>query len=215
MISKPASETNSESDWPPRLGRLSAWSEQVPKIAIAEKAVSKKEREALVELARDRLGAARVLDAKGDPEISSKRTGQACFADPAARAALGWRMSAASLWGVPLERVEGVQIARYREGEGYEDHFDWIEPTALGRGRPQREATMLLYLRAPKRGGATRFTAAGWRVEPLEGRAVWFEYPEGDLVAKALSLHASEPVIEGEKWVATLWRLARHPELGV
>jgi prolyl 4-hydroxylase len=40
-------------------------------------------------------------------------------------------------------------------------------------------------------------------VQPIQGNAVFFNYPDPD--PSSLSLHGGAPVLEGEKWVATKW----------
>ncbi|MDB5965471.1 MAG: 2-oxoglutarate-dependent dioxygenase, partial [Polaromonas sp.] len=52
-------------------------------------------------------------------------------------------------------------------------------------------------------GGATVFPVLGLRVAPKRGTAVFFSYPRAHPCS--LSLHGGEPVIAGEKWIATKW----------
>ena len=69
----------------------------------------------------------------------------------------------------------------------------------------QRVGTFLMYLSDVDAGGATRFPSVNLEIRPKAGMAVYF----ADLLATGepdrLSLHASIPVIEGTKYLATKW----------
>lgn len=62
----------------------------------------------------------------------------------------------------------------------------------------------------PVREGGVRVAAdgtilPGLRVFPVKGRAImfWSRLPSG--AEDAASLHAAEPVVEGQKWIVTRW----------
>jgi prolyl 4-hydroxylase len=112
----------------------------------------------------------------------------------------------AELLQVPVNHGEGLQILHYLQGQEYEPHFDWFDPTQPGfaavtaRGG-QRIASVVMYLNTPEEGGGTGFPALGLTVTALRGSAVYFAYEGGDQA----SLHAGLPVVRGEKWIATKW----------
>jgi len=64
-------------------------------------------------------------------------------------------------------------------------------------------ATLIIYLAEPGAGGATVFPDLGLQVTPKRGQAVFFSYAEP--IPASLSLHGGEPVVTGEKWIATKW----------
>jgi prolyl 4-hydroxylase len=68
---------------------------------------------------------------------------------------------------------------------------------------------MVSYLNDVPAGGETVFQAAGWTVSPQRGSAVYFEYCNSLGEVDHASLHSSNPVERGEKWVATKWMRAR------
>ena len=70
-----------------------------------------------------------------------------------------------------------------------------------------RVATLLLYCRAPARGGATTFANARVAVAPRAGDAVFFSYLDAasGRMDVGHTLHSGCPVVEGDKWVLTLW----------
>jgi prolyl 4-hydroxylase len=81
------------------------------------------------------------------------------------------------------------------------------EQLALNRERfgdlaGQRLATILIYLRAPERGGATRFIDAGLTVTGAHGTAIihWNCLPDGRPDPR--TTHAGLPIEAGEKWLA-------------
>lgn len=107
------------------------------------------------------------------------------------------------------ENAESMQVVHYEEGQAYDAHFDWGV-----RGYPEsRFLTVLLYLSDQlhsEAGGETAFPKGGANgqgvmITPKKGNAVMFYslLPDGN--ADEMSLHASLPVEEGEKWLANVW----------
>lgn len=103
----------------------------------------------------------------------------------------------------PIEHSELLQLTRYREGQEYRPHYDNFNL----QGYPpvysvDRCATALLYLNDGFEGGATSFPKLGITVWPRQGDILYFEYDEETY---ELAMHAGEPVIKGEKRIASLW----------
>lgn len=103
---------------------------------------------------------------------------------------------------------EAFNIVNYQVGQQYTPHFD----TGVGDKMESRFISAILYFNTPTGGGATSFPAAptedggqGVYVEATK-RSVMFFY---DLLEDGnfdeFSLHAGEPVTEGEKWIAAAW----------
>lgn len=111
---------------------------------------------------------------------------------------------------LPVENGEGLQVLNYGIGQQYLPHFDFFDPnlkgtptvTAIGG---QRVATCIMYLNDVAEGGETRFPEVDIHVAPVKGSAILFYnlFPNGEVDRS--SLHASLPVITGEKWVSTKW----------
>jgi len=102
--------------------------------------------------------------------------------------------------------AESLQVIRYKEGEAYAPHHDWVLSSQRNRHQPTRFATILMYLNDDFEGGETVFPRAvnsqnhdGVRIEPEKGMAILFYniLPDGNL--DDLSQHGSEPVTKGEK----------------
>ena len=116
----------------------------------------------------------------------------------------------ARLTDIPVVNGEGLQVLNYQIGQQYMPHFDFFDPALKVSAKPlacggQRVATCLMYLYAAEEGGETHFPAVDLKVTPVAGDALIFYnlLPTGEVDRQ--SLHASLPVTQGEKWVATKW----------
>jgi prolyl 4-hydroxylase len=102
--------------------------------------------------------------------------------------------------------AESLQVVRYKKGEEYTPHHDFVYPSPRHRYQPTRFATLLLYLNDDFEGGHTvfpravnRFRHDGVRVQPEKGTAVLFYSVLEDGNVDDLSQHSGAPVEEGEK----------------
>lgn len=70
-----------------------------------------------------------------------------------------------------------------------------------------RMATIVMYCKMPKVGGATNFRNSGVHVKPKQYSATFFSYinPETMKMDDGLTEHSGCPVIEGEKKIVTQW----------
>jgi prolyl 4-hydroxylase len=101
--------------------------------------------------------------------------------------------------------AEDIQVVHYNVGEQYQAHYDW----GVRGYSESRFITVLLYLSdsvdSETGGGETAFPKAGFKIIPKRGNAVVFynllEDGNGDID----SLHASLPVLRGDKWLANFW----------
>uniref|UniRef100_A0A914VG48 procollagen-proline 4-dioxygenase n=1 Tax=Plectus sambesii TaxID=2011161 RepID=A0A914VG48_9BILA len=115
-----------------------------------------------------------------------------------------------------MESAESTSVANYGIGGHYGPHCDVAQPNDLFTNehnplsfnktlQGDRLATVLFYLSTPKAGGATVFFELGVSVPPVKNDALfWFNIKkngDGDF----RSLHASCPVLLGQKWVANKW----------
>ena len=66
-----------------------------------------------------------------------------------------------------------------------------------------------MYLNDVAEGGETTFPSIHLTVSPKKGSAVYFEYCNSRGQVDPLSLHAGQPVLQGEKWIATKWMRER------
>ena len=183
---------------------------QQPRLALFGAFLADDECDALIELARPRLARSRTVAAnRGHSEVNAARTSDGMFYERGEAplvARIEQRIAALLDW--PVQRGEGLQVLRYTAGAQYRPHFDYFDPAqpgnaaVLARGG-QRLATLIMYLQAPQHGGATVFPDAGLQIAPVKGHALFFGYDAPH--ASSGTLHGGEPVVEGEKWVATKW----------
>jgi prolyl 4-hydroxylase len=181
-----------------------------PRVVIFGNLLTPAECDGLMDLARPRLARSETVEnATGGSEVNEARTSDGMFFNRG-EASLITQIEAriAALVNWPVERGEGLQILRYRPGAQYLPHHDYFDPAQPGtpailRRGGQRVATLVMYLNAPKRGGATTFPDVGLEVAPVRGSAVFFSYDRPHAVTR--TLHGGAPVLEGEKWVATKW----------
>jgi prolyl 4-hydroxylase len=109
----------------------------------------------------------------------------------------------AAFTGTNVNQGEPLHILRYRPGQEYRPHVDWLlddNPRIL---------TALVYLNEDYTGGETEFVKTGLKVRGRKGDVLIFrsQAPDGGL--DPLSEHAGLPVICGTKYLASRWIRAR------
>lgn len=117
--------------------------------------------------------------------------------DPATHA-LTRRLAAIS--GTGAEQGEALQVLRYRPGQQYHPHLDFVRAADN-----QRFLTALVYLNHDYRGGETVFPKAGVTVKGRKGDALLFRSALPDGGPDMMSEHASLPVTSGTKYLASRW----------
>ena len=105
---------------------------------------------------------------------------------------LNRRLAAAT--GSRAEQGEALQILRYRPGQQYRNHFDFVQSSDN-----QRFQTALVYLNHDYRGGETCFVRTGLKVKGRKGDALIFRSALPDRTVDPLSEHAGLPVTSGTK----------------
>ncbi|SHN28076.1 2OG-Fe(II) oxygenase [Rhizobacter sp. OV335] len=183
-----------------------------PVLAVLQDVLDATECDELIALARPRLTPSTLVDPMTGRDVASGLRGSlGMFFRPAETpliARLDRRL--AELMGLPVSHGEGLQLLHYPAGAGSAPHFDFLQPSneanraSIARSG-QRISTLVCYLNEVAAGGETDFPQRGWQVTPQRGQAVYFEYDGLD----ERSLHASRPVLAGEKWVATKWMRER------
>jgi prolyl 4-hydroxylase len=178
-----------------------------PHLALLDGFLDRDECARLIEEARGDLRPSTVLSAEGQPGTREPgRTSETAWLE-GARSPLVQRIirRAAFVLCWPAANFEGLQVLRYTVGSEYRQHDDFFRAThdAVLRCGGQRVATLLMYLDTPPRGGATAFPRVHTHVRAHQGQALYFSYPVPDATSR--TSHAGCPVIEGEKWAATLW----------
>ena len=183
---------------------------QAPELMVFANLLSPAECDALIDAARPRMSRSLTVDTKtGGEELHPDRTSQGMFFTRSENAVVQRiETRIAKLLNWPQQNGEGLQVLRYPPGAQYRPHYDYFDPREPGtpailkRGG-QRVATLIIYLFEPEAGGATVFPDIDVKVAPVRGNAVFFSYPQAHPDSR--TLHGGDPVIAGEKWIATKW----------
>ncbi|KAL2348333.1 hypothetical protein Fmac_002333 [Flemingia macrophylla] len=181
--------------------------------------------ESIIEMARGGLKPSEVALRNGETEESTEgvRTSYGVFISAyedktGVLSAIEEKISKATK--IPRTHGEAFNILRYKVGQKYSAHLDPLDPDEYGPQKSQRVASFLVYLTDVSEGGETAFPyengfnmdgsynfedCIGLRVRPRKGDGLLFYSLFPNNTIDPTSLHASCPVIKGEKWVATKW----------
>lgn len=186
---------------PAQLPHAEPLSEQ-PEIALVRGAFSAPECDYLIASAEPGFEPSMVADGKGgdirDPvRTSDGSTFHWLIEDPAIHA-MNRRLAA--LTGTEAEQGEALQILRYRPGQQYRPHTDW-----LGDGGNRRLRTALIYLNDDYEGGETVFLKIGLEVKGKRGDVLAFRNGSVEGGLDPLTEHAGLPVTRGTKYLASRW----------
>lgn len=112
--------------------------------------------------------------------------------------------------GIRASYSEGIQAQRYEVGQQFKAHCDYFEPNTqvyqrYAGVRGNRTWTFMVYLNDGMEGGATRFRAIDYAVQPKLGMAVIWNNLKADGTPNENTMHAGEPVTQGHKVIITKW----------
>jgi prolyl 4-hydroxylase len=183
---------------PPQGRRLS----DSPQVTLFPNLFSATECDYLRQAAEPGYGPSVVNDAAGrvvrDPiRTSDGSTIHWLIEDPAIHA-LNRRLAAAS--GTSAEQGEAMQILRYRPGQQYHPHLDFVRSS-----ENQRVMTALVYLNHDYKGGETCFIKTGLKAKGRKGDALVFHSALPNRNPDPMSEHAGLPVTSGTKFLASRW----------
>lgn len=181
-----------------------------PRIVLLGNLLSDAECDQLIVDARPAMARSRtVVTQTSSEEINPDRTSRGMFytrGQTPVVAQLEARIARLLCW--PVENGEGLQVLHYLPGAEYKPHHDYFSPqepgsSALLQRGGQRVGTLVIYLNNVASGGCTFFPESQLRIQPRKGHALFFSYPSPH--ASTLTLHGGDPVVAGEKWIATKW----------
>jgi prolyl 4-hydroxylase len=179
-----------------------------PRVDAFRKAVGVDLCDHLIGAALPRLQRQEIVDGAGVAQAHPHRTAMGAtlgFGHIDFPAAVAGQMMA-RLAGTPYAHGESLMILRYRPGEEYRPHHDFLAPgdPDLER-RGQRARTALLYLNDGYRGGETHFLQPGIAFPARAGDILVFDNVDDEGAPDISARHAGRPVQSGEKWLASLW----------
>ncbi len=193
-----------------RLQHIGKLSDQHTHVRVFDQVLTPLESRFLCEAAKPRLQPATVLDPNtGKPLRIQIRTNAMAPMLPE-HSDLTLRVlerKLAQVSGQTLAHAEPMSVLHYRVGEEYKPHRDYLHTDNIkGANTPgQRLSTVFCYLNEVELGGETEFLHWSKRINPKLGRVVAFSNCKADGSPDPDSVHASLPVLAGEKWLATLW----------
>jgi prolyl 4-hydroxylase len=180
---------------------------EIPDVTLFQRAFSPAECDFLMLIAEPTYQTSLVRAAEGGDVRDEIRTSDGStihwlIEDPATHA-INRRLAA--LTGTKVEQGEALQILRYRPGQQYHPHVDWLgEENA-------RILTALIYLNDDYQGGETAFVKTGLKVRGRKGDTLVFISIDAEGRFEPLSEHAGLPVTSGTKYLASRWiRAGRH-----
>ncbi len=189
-----------------------------PLVVVYDGVFDVKLAEHIIQLGRENLDRARVVNHSGGGATEDSRTNEAAVVDQwrdEALTALVTKIS--SLVRLPPENSEPSQLLRYQGEQKFDPHPDAFGNTVGGREclaqGGQRLFTTICYLNDVDAGGETEFPELKIKVAPRMGRVLIFSNTRlGTAQAHPHSYHAGRPVESGEKYALTIWwrQLAYH-----
>eukprot|EP00656_Telonema_subtile_P011120 TRINITY_DN15467_c0_g1_i2.p1 TRINITY_DN15467_c0_g1~~TRINITY_DN15467_c0_g1_i2.p1 ORF type:complete len:363 (+),score=43.24 TRINITY_DN15467_c0_g1_i2:287-1375(+) len=154
------------------------------------------------------------LSRKEAPASKQHRTSWSTFVstkDSPMALALQERAAFAVAWDEVGGTIEPSNVVRYRAGEHYHQHFDFVsvfESSANARviqAHGNRRTTAVVCLQEPQAGGETVFPLLDISYRLKLGEALIFPNLHSVGAPNFLSLHGSCPILAGSKWVANYW----------
>jgi len=103
---------------------------------------------------------------------------------------------------IPQSHGEKFIVRRYKPGDYYEEHYDFLEEDELGDGG-QRASTVVIFLDIPKLGGSVEFPRANYVFEPQLGDTLLYHNRLPNAQKDYVAVIQENIVIEGEKWTLT------------
>lgn len=115
-----------------------------------------------------------------------------------------------ALTGFPRSNQEMIQVVQYQPGGKFDAHYDACVQNdkicqQMNRGSTERRTTLLFYLNDDMEGGETEFVNINRKIKPETGKAILFWSTDNHDKLYENSKHRGNPVIKGEKWIATVW----------
>mmetsp|Transcript_57184 Transcript_57184/g.68387 ORF Transcript_57184/g.68387 Transcript_57184/m.68387 type:complete len:149 (-) Transcript_57184:194-640(-) len=112
----------------------------------------------------------------------------------------------ATMLNIPVDNFEDFQMLRYKEGQHYQQHHDYILHRKSRQCGPHI-LTFFQYLSDVKEGGGTRFPKIDKMVLPKKGRILlWPNVLNSDpLSREPKTYHEAMPVIKGLNYTANSW----------
>lgn len=112
--------------------------------------------------------------------------------------------------GEPIQNQEMLGVLKYEPGQEYKPHGDYLTPDFSGKNPEvdrsgQRKKTFLVYLNDDFTGGETEFVNIDFKTKGAKGDGFMFVNVTEANEPNTMTIHAGRPIIEGIKWLSTMW----------
>lgn len=179
-----------------------------PPVLIFHSAITTSETEYLKHYGKLYMKPARVYNMDGMRQVKLYRTSSNAWITSINPVSKRLEQRISAMTGLSMVTAESLQISNYGVGGEYQLHYDTLGDKVKYTEHPEfgdRIATFMFYLSDVKSGGSTVFPFLGLSVKPQKGSAVfWYNLmPSGTRDAR--TMHASCPVLYGNKWVVNKW----------
>ncbi len=185
-----------------------------PRIFTCRGFASPQECDWLVEKSRPRLGPAEVYDpqtGRGLKAETLRNNSAAAFGilDTGVMISV-LRARLRACFALEGHDFEPPMVLRYRTGQQFRPHFDFIDPDQPGlrddiAQKGQRVATLLISLNEDFTGGETQFDLLDYSFKGARGDALIFWNTDAQGRPDHRTRHAGMPPLEGEKWIFSQW----------
>ncbi|CAI5500091.1 unnamed protein product [Closterium sp. Naga37s-1] len=129
-----------------------------PRAFLFPQFLSEAECDYIVNYSRPRMERSTVLSNSGQSVQDSIRTSDGSFIVKYENAVIQRIEERVAAWTfLPIENQEAMQVLRYRDGQEYGAHWDYIDPAKAPTPGGPRYATVLMYLSNVEMGGETAF----------------------------------------------------------
>jgi hypothetical protein len=178
-------------------------------ISVFENALSGIETDYIINISASMLSPAKVVSANNTIKLEDVRTGMTASLGHVLDLTVDWLVERISgLIGQSVKHAEVPSVIRYNPGQMYKQHGDYLPEGSDLADRVkggQRSHTALVYLNDGYNGGATRFNLLDVVVQPKQGQLLTFSNitPQGQPLLE--SQHTGEVVLNGEKWLLSIW----------
>lgn len=112
--------------------------------------------------------------------------------------------------GTSINHCENLALIQYDVGDEYRYHCDFLVNDDGHAGRSiracgQRTHTVLIYLNEDFHGGETDFRKWNVCVPPKKGQMIMFKNVHADGSPDWNSVHCGKPILQGKKWLLSVW----------
>lgn len=104
---------------------------------------------------------------------------------------------------IPEMHSEKFILRRFKPGDFYNAHVDYLEDVSLLGEAGQRTTTVVYFLQNAKEGGTFEFPRVNYPVHSQTGDTLLFHNRLPNAQPDLMSFNMEHPTIEGEKWTLT------------